>query len=204
VTLPLRPDERAVIGEYLRSAADKLGMRDWMINLEHPPAPPEKGGTTVAYYGRLVVDIALSSEFRSFEPDAQRETLIHELLHVRRQRIRWLIIKSLPDVMGQPAYSVFYEAFCQLDEEATDADATSIASSFRRSSSPLSRRLKARRFRCRTPSSRSGAIRSPRGDRRVPRAAPADEGRRVDRLAGMGDARVARAPARTSWGTIRF
>lgn len=132
MTLPLTPAERKVIGEYLRTAADKLGMRDWTINVEHAPSKPDLGGSVEIYYGRAIADIKLATVFRDYDEIDQRETLIHELLHIRRQKIRGLMDETLPELMGKPAYRTFYEAFRLLDEEATDADAHAIAGFFPR------------------------------------------------------------------------
>lgn len=130
MTLPLRPDERKVIGDWLREAADKLELRDWTFEFKHQPASDHLAGTIESTYGQRVAELKLAASFRDLSADEQRDTLVHELLHVHRDGIRLYFDEVLPDLIGRPAFIAVTQTYRLLDELATDAISKAIAGYF--------------------------------------------------------------------------
>jgi hypothetical protein len=130
VTLALRPDERKAIGDYLRATADRLNLRDWAFEFKHEPAGENLAGTVEARFGQHSADIKLAHNFRDLDEVEQRETLIHELLHIHRESIRLYFNEVLPDLIGRPAFVAVTQAYRVFDEMATDAIANAIRDSF--------------------------------------------------------------------------
>lgn len=120
MTLAMIPDERAVLGEYVRDTADKIGLRDWHFNIAHEPCEEDYGAQVHTTYGQKVARISFAHEFRQLTPEDQRETVLHELMHVPMFPFRLYIERTLPDLIGEPASNAVIATFLQRNEEATD------------------------------------------------------------------------------------
>lgn len=73
----------AVTGRYFSRTPDELPIageketRDW-----HPDVQPGDDASMHPVYGRRVVPISVNRNWWSYSPEVQRNTLVHELLHV--------------------------------------------------------------------------------------------------------------------------
>lgn len=75
-------DRRRYWGEYARDLADRMELRDWTVNIvNEPPGHDEWGASAECRYGRKFVNIRFCNSFDEWEPDNQRSTLTHELIH---------------------------------------------------------------------------------------------------------------------------
>lgn len=72
------------LGRWTRATADRLGLRDWMIVMEHVPLPVGEahGAECFCRPGQKHATIKLRWDFPNWSPAEQRQTLIHELLHI--------------------------------------------------------------------------------------------------------------------------
>jgi hypothetical protein len=73
---------------YLRDLADRLGLKDWRIDLERDqPADDRHGASCSAYPGQQRVAIRLSRTFLdTYSPAEQRQAALHEVLHPHFER----------------------------------------------------------------------------------------------------------------------
>ncbi len=70
-----------VLDAYVRSAADTFGLRDWVTEVSREAADEGHDASADFTFGRRRVSIRFNTEFRSSQPDAQRDSVAHELVH---------------------------------------------------------------------------------------------------------------------------
>jgi len=76
---------------------------------------------------RRHVTIWLPRDFPTVDPAEQRQTLVHELLHVPVCDIRDYLTDVLPDLLGKPASLAITEHVRHVEELAVDQVAEAIA-----------------------------------------------------------------------------
>ncbi len=83
---------------YVRVLADRLSLRDWTI-LVKDEAPDDGTALAAAYlpYGRKRVQIYLSEDFLKADEAAQRQTVVHELLHCHFDVLERMVVDT-PDM----------------------------------------------------------------------------------------------------------
>lgn len=69
-------------GDYLRDLADRLGLRDWTPFVYEDPAAEGCIAQVQSTYGRKRFKIRFQVGFDRLDPEEQRQTCIHELIHV--------------------------------------------------------------------------------------------------------------------------
>ena len=135
----MRPsnETRVALNAYCRTMADELGLRDWtlIVNYDTPTIAEENARVDVTY-GRRVVTISWGETFWTETRAEQRQTVVHELMHIHLDAIS-AVSRSLAEQLGSFAYSVFSDNEHLQVELATDAIAEAIAHHF-----PLPPRLR--------------------------------------------------------------
>jgi hypothetical protein len=81
-TLDFTPDEADAIQIYIDQLKELLGLARWDIFLSLAASDETTNASVHPVYGRRVVPISVNPEWWSYSPDKQRNTLVHELLHV--------------------------------------------------------------------------------------------------------------------------
>lgn len=93
---------------YLRNLADRMGLRDWKISIHEDPPDASNVAECDARFGRKIAWIYLSETFLRSEPDRQRQTLVHELLHAHTAHLNHLMQGELTEP-GCRAFSLSLE-----------------------------------------------------------------------------------------------
>lgn len=126
--------ERVEWGEYLRESADRLGLRDWTIDLcrtlddEEPDDEGNFAMATCAHtYGRRHAVIKLHEKFLERRPDEQRHYIAHELTHCHFAPVWNQTRDDLTTLLGKPADTVFWAAWRQNMEYGVDGVAEQLA-----------------------------------------------------------------------------
>lgn len=119
--------ERKVVGAYLRGVADLLELRDWTFHLEREPAKPGCDGFVSITYGRKLATIWLDEDFRQFDAERQRHTIVHELVHCHLEASTNMVRNDLQDHLGKAADALFWESYRRQAEYAVDALASALA-----------------------------------------------------------------------------
>ena len=100
--------KRTAFASYVRQLADQFGLKDWAI--EVPETPPD--GTAIAAtwmaYGQRLARIHLSDKFLCDTPEDQRDTIVHELLHLHFAAMDGLVTDWL-EADKHKAYSRMFE-----------------------------------------------------------------------------------------------
>ena len=122
--------DRAVLKTYLRRAANSMELRDWTFEVKWETADENTAAHVATTYGQHQATVSFCDDFRDMDPEFQRYVVIHELTHIPSCGILWHIIKTLPDLLGSAAFSVWEATYRQLDEDATDTLARALAPNF--------------------------------------------------------------------------
>jgi hypothetical protein len=72
--------------------ADFMGLRDWTIIVGFEPPGANYSADIDCRYGRKVAVIRFSDNFLESDPDRQRQTIAHELLHCHFEPMRRLML----------------------------------------------------------------------------------------------------------------
>lgn len=73
---------------YIRSMADRMGLRDWVLEIEITGDEMEEhAGFCAVYYGRQKAHIQIADDWPGWTPEGLRQTVAHELIHCHVQRI---------------------------------------------------------------------------------------------------------------------
>ncbi len=110
----MKKRDRKALSAYIRSIADQLGLSDWNLNLLREPCGDDYNAQVRIIYGRKVADIRVSAEFRGFDLERVRRTVVHELIH-------------LHFAACTQALDVFFSAWLRDFEYGIDWVATTIA-----------------------------------------------------------------------------
>ncbi|HET8587134.1 MAG TPA: hypothetical protein VFM74_04590 [Candidatus Limnocylindria bacterium] len=127
----LTPNERLTVERWLRDAADRLGLRDWAITVEQDH--PNEGDHAAAMwtdYGSRRMRVWCRADLPTLSLDMQRQTLVHELMHVHLEDLDWYLEKTLPELLGKPAWSAVKQAVQLHSEHAVEAIACAVAQFF--------------------------------------------------------------------------
>jgi len=113
--------------KYLEMIAEEFGLRDWQLYAHFDEDLGDGvSAATACVDNRRVAHVKFAPSFFNLRPEEQRETVLHELLHVHMWQITDYVREVLPDLIGKPAFVVMEAAFNRLDEQATDAIAAAI------------------------------------------------------------------------------
>jgi hypothetical protein len=104
----LSPQEQAAIKPYIRTLADRLGLRDWTITLCDEPADSDAWASIKPIEGRKLAELHLCKDWYTLKPETKRHALVHELIHCTHAGAADMVRLDLPRWMGQAAYDVFF------------------------------------------------------------------------------------------------
>jgi len=105
---------------YLRRLADLLALKDWRVEIDDDgPDAPAAVASICWTYGRKLATVYLSAAFLDHDPEEQRHTLAHELIHCQLGPAWDIAVEGLDS--GQAS------AFCRMAEYAIDGLADAIA-----------------------------------------------------------------------------
>jgi len=123
----VKPKERKALGKYIRWVADEMELRDWHIDLMRESA--EKGTLAQVHptFGRKHVEVRFCARFRALPPEEQRNTVVHELVHLHTAAMQSQVEKDLEQHLAQGTDRVFFDSFQRNLEYAVDGLANALA-----------------------------------------------------------------------------
>jgi hypothetical protein len=119
--------DRAALSLYVRWVADELELRDWTINLSAELPPEGCHALVTSTYGRKLATIKFEDDFRSLDPEQQRHTVVHELVHCHLESATNIVLNDLEEYLGKTADQVFWNGFKRQIEYGVDGIASAIA-----------------------------------------------------------------------------
>lgn len=80
---PCRPCHRVnrAIQEYTESLASMMGLADWTIEITFETCASDAHAEIECVYGQRLARISVSENWPAMSREAQRDTLVHELVH---------------------------------------------------------------------------------------------------------------------------
>jgi hypothetical protein len=119
--------DRKALGEYIRWVADQMELRDWTFELDLEPCESHLAGCVVCTNGARHATITVAANFRGYPPDEQRETIVHELVHVHWETCWKMVQTDLGDALGKPVYYVFCDSYRRGMEYGIDSLSKALA-----------------------------------------------------------------------------
>lgn len=124
----MKKRDRRVLADYIRTTADEMGLRDWEIRLEDDPASEGCCASVRATYGRKLAKVYVEKDFKTAQtPEEQRDTIVHELIHLHFESMSNMVRCDLERIIGQPTDHVFFNGFERQFEYGVDAMAGALA-----------------------------------------------------------------------------
>lgn len=128
----MTPEQKEVLLPYLRAVADRMGLRDWTLQVTPgPPSTPREGVNTMAtvekWFGRRIAEFSFRDDITGESPESVRHIIVHEMTHLPFEPIGHYLDRTVRDLIGVHAYDPFVEAHRLLHEEAIDHLAEVIA-----------------------------------------------------------------------------
>lgn len=119
-------EEATLIHTYVQRLARHLELRDWRFYVDRTPCDEDCAAQVEIAYGQRHATIRLTSEWSSYTPEKQRQTLTHELIHCHLNDIQQVVL-DLAMVLGHAAYHVVASNHHHRLELATEALANALA-----------------------------------------------------------------------------
>ncbi len=126
----LSESQRAYIEAWLRSAADRLALRDWRIRVSAYIAHDQALASSFIRDRADESEIAVGRDFAQRSPDDQRVSLVHELLHPHFHRVSRLAFELIEDELGRRTEAVIQVAVRSAEELTIERLARALAPSF--------------------------------------------------------------------------
>jgi hypothetical protein len=118
----------AAVSAWLRAAADRLGLRDWRIEVS--PYRCEGASSIASSHLRDEADhswIAVGPRFHEADARERTVTLTHELLHCHYQPVTGLAERLVAGELGKRTESIISAAVSQAEERCIDRLAQAVA-----------------------------------------------------------------------------
>lgn len=96
----LTPDEADAIQMYIDQLKHLLGLSQWDVFLSATPSDPTTNASMHPVYGRHVCPVSVNRNWWTYTPEVQRNTIVHELLHIVHNR-QTEVIRTAPSSMWQ-------------------------------------------------------------------------------------------------------
>lgn len=119
--------DRDKLGEYVRTLADAMGLKDWEYELDNKPPDSETADAGIFnWYGQRHAQIRVNPKWPEWTAERLRSRIVHELVHSHLHCLDETI-PNLKSLLGEPAYTVASNFFNDLLETATDGIAVAWA-----------------------------------------------------------------------------
>lgn len=118
------------LSDWLDDVRCAVGLSDWTLNFRTNPSADGATADCWRRPGSKEGTVRFSDDFFESDREAQRETVIHELLHFHMRYI-FDVTNSMERVLGRQAWEVFDEVLEAAEEAVIDSIARAIAHRFK-------------------------------------------------------------------------
>jgi hypothetical protein len=121
--------EQDVLGEYVRSVANRLWLSDWtfLLSPEEPEREDALASIALTRHRKHGV-LYFCSDFRSLKATTVRHCVVHELTHCHEAAMsEYVMLSGMKAARSQAVYDLFWEGYRQHVERTTDALADALS-----------------------------------------------------------------------------
>lgn len=124
-------ETRPALAAYFREVADRIGLRDWTIELNYEEETPVSSAhaSVECVYGRRLCVVHFGPSFWTQSREEQRNTVVHELVHCHLDPMD-AVVRDMETQLGSFVHSVLQDNHHRSVELAADAIATAVAWAF--------------------------------------------------------------------------
>src|ERR1039458_5728905 len=119
----------ATLATYVRTVADMLGLKDWVIEVSDEPADEQYDAFISMRECQKHATLYIGHSYWADSPEEQRHTIVHEMLHPHLDQMQRLIERNSEVFGSVPAAILIGQHKVDL-EFATDAIAAAISQHF--------------------------------------------------------------------------
>jgi hypothetical protein len=122
-------ERRSVVETYIRVLQKKLRLQDWTVTIDWDTVVPDDDAyaQNTAETRSKHCCISFSNKFLELDPELQRQTLVHEMLHAHFFPLADLVDITVSELVKRSAHNIFSVAMDHQVEYAVDALADAIA-----------------------------------------------------------------------------
>jgi hypothetical protein len=118
--------DRKALAKYVRWVANEMELRDWELTVEFA-TDPDYLGHCVCSKSQHHASISVADNFRDHSAEEQRETIVHELLHIHLE-VPWRMVQTdLAEPLGKVSYYIFCDSYRRALEYAIDGMSKALA-----------------------------------------------------------------------------
>ena len=92
-------DQADSLQGYINQIKNMLGLENWDVFLTWAASSDDANASIHPVYGRHMAGLSVNKEWFSYTPEVQRNTILHELLHVVHNR-QTEVIRTTPQARG--------------------------------------------------------------------------------------------------------
>lgn len=119
--------DRKALAEYVRSVANEMELRDWTIEVLAEPCADGNVAYVTCTFGRKQAQVSFAHDFRDRAPEEQRDTVVHELVHLHLESATSMVRNDLEPWLGKQADAMFFDGYRRQIEYGVDALAAAVA-----------------------------------------------------------------------------
>jgi hypothetical protein len=115
------------VSSYIKVLLNEMHLWGWRVIL-HPDQPDTENDARISTCDdRKIAHLYLADDFFTFDRDQQRQTLVHEMLHLHESGPSDIVRKDLSKHLGQSTYDVVWANYARQCEFMVDELANVIA-----------------------------------------------------------------------------
>jgi hypothetical protein len=123
----MTPDAKRVLVNYIRDAADKMGMKDWSFDISARDPLSGAIASTEIWGDSHTATVWIGKTFWKYGPRMQREVICHELVHWHTDKLYRAAREVYRNVLGREAFELSLAALKQVHELTVDGIAAAWA-----------------------------------------------------------------------------
>ena len=127
--MPIKRDKWDELEAYVADLQIALNVANWKVTITREASDVEAWADINPHEQNATAELRVSHDFWRQTPDLQRETLVHEIIHLITARLDQTV-EALADAMGKVLWAVFEPQFVNATERAVDHLAKVIAPTF--------------------------------------------------------------------------
>ena len=115
-----RAADLVALADYLEALAGTLELKHWNVNVDLDTVPEDCFAQIETIWAQTNAILQLTDGFLELDPEVQRATLVHELLHLHLNPVGELSDETLRDAMSKPLVAMHGRVLWHALEQRVD------------------------------------------------------------------------------------